>query len=173
MADFGKGTGGSLNGIRNKRKISHDGAPLHLRVVADEFAREAAEHRVGVIDIQPLVHSIPDHLERHRSRRGRRIVEEQCVRDTSVIEDRYIGRLEGCASFSEVHVDASNWNFDGPEQANRRKCGRIEVMNLLIALTGQINIHSNKGKSGVVNFPVRATEHSLHESHVRIDERQT
>ena len=43
----------------------------------------------------------------------------------------------------------------------------------LIARTGQIDIDSNKGKSPLVNFPVRATEHALHESHVRIDERQT
>ena len=43
----------------------------------------------------------------------------------------------------------------------------------LIARTGQKDIDSNKGKSALVNFPVRATEHALHESHVRIDERQT
>ena len=141
-------------------------------MVADEFAREAAEHRVGVCDIQPVVHSIPEHLERHRSWRGRRIVEEQCVGDISVIEDRNIGRLEGCTSFSEVHVDASNWNLDGPEQADGRKCSWIEVVNL-IARTGRKDIDSNKGKSAWVNFPVRATEDALHESHVRIGERQT
>jgi hypothetical protein len=39
----------------------------------------------------------------------------------------------------------------------------------LIARTGQIDIDSNKRKSAWVNFPVRATEHALHESHVRID----
>jgi hypothetical protein len=43
----------------------------------------------------------------------------------------------------------------------------------LIARTGQKDIDSNKRKSALVNFPVRATEHALHESHVRIDERQT
>ena len=43
----------------------------------------------------------------------------------------------------------------------------------LIARTGQKDIDSNKGKSALVNFPVRATEHALHEPHVRIDERQT
>ena len=43
----------------------------------------------------------------------------------------------------------------------------------LIALTGQKDIDSNKRKSAWVNFPVRATEHALHESHVRIEERQT
>ena len=172
MADFGKGTGGSRQGIRNKGVIPHCGAKLHLRGVADEFAREAAEHRVGVLDIQPLVRSTPKHLERHRSWRGRRIVEEQCVRNISVIEDRHIGRLEGCASFSEVHVDASNWNLDGPEQPDGRKCSWIEVMNL-IARTGRKDIYSNKSKSARVNFPVRATEHALHESHVRIRERQT
>ena len=43
----------------------------------------------------------------------------------------------------------------------------------LIARTGQIDIDSNKRKSARVNFPVRATEHALHESHVRIYERQT
>src|SRR5689334_15949869 len=43
----------------------------------------------------------------------------------------------------------------------------------LIARTGQIDIDSNKRKSAWMNFPVRATEHTLHESHVRIDERQT
>jgi hypothetical protein len=43
----------------------------------------------------------------------------------------------------------------------------------LIARTGQKDIDSNKGKSPSVNSPVRATEHAVHESHVRIDERQT
>ena len=43
----------------------------------------------------------------------------------------------------------------------------------LIARTGQIDIDSNKGKSALVNFPVRTTEHAMHESHVRIDERYT
>jgi hypothetical protein len=43
----------------------------------------------------------------------------------------------------------------------------------LIARTGQKDIDSNKGKSAWVNFPVRAAEHALHESHVRIAERQT
>jgi len=43
----------------------------------------------------------------------------------------------------------------------------------LIARTGQKDIDSNKGKSALVNFPVRSTEHAMHESHVRIDERYT
>ena len=43
----------------------------------------------------------------------------------------------------------------------------------LFARTGQEDIDSNKGKSALVNFSVRATELALHESHVRIDERQT
>src|SRR4029077_18248854 len=123
--------------------------------------------------IQPLVHSTPDHLERHRSWRGRRTAAEQCIPDKSVIEDRYIGRLEGCASFSKLHVDPSNGNLGGPEQSDGRKCTRIEVMNLIVARTGQKDIDSNKSKSARVNFPVRATEHALHESHVRIEERQT
>src|SRR5258708_40182208 len=92
--------------------------------------------------------------------------------DSSIIEDCYIGRLEGCASFSQLYVDPGNWNFGGPEQSNGRKCTRVEVMNL-IARTGQKDIDSNKGKSAWVNFPVRATEHALYESHVRIHERQT
>jgi len=73
---------------------------------------------------------------------------------------------------SKMHVDPINWNLGGPEQSDGRKCTRIEVMNL-IARTGQIDIDSNKRKSASVNFPVRATEHALHESHVRIEERQT
>lgn len=170
VADFGKGTRRSRNGIRNICEITHCGAPLHLCAITDEFAREAAEHRVGVRDIQPLVNSAPDHLERHRSWHRRRPAAEQRIRDISVIEDRYIGRLEGCASFSKLHIDASNWNFCGPEESDGRKRSRIEVMNL-IARTGQIDIDSNKGKSALVNLPVGATEHALHESHVRIDER--
>ena len=171
VADFGKRTGGSRNGIRNKRVIAHCGAPLHLSGVADEFAREAAIHRVGVLDIQSLVHSTPVQLERHRSWRGRRPPTEDCIRGSSIIEDCYIRRLERCASFPQLHVDPSNWNLGGPEQSHGRKCARIEVMNL-IARTGQKDIDSNKRKSALVNSPVRATEHALHESHVRIDERQ-
>ena len=41
----------------------------------------------------------------------------------------------------------------------------------LIARTGQKDIDSNKGKSALVNFPIRATEVALHEPHVRIEER--
>src|SRR5712664_935731 len=78
-----------------------------------------------------------------RCGRGRRTAAEQCIRDISVIEDRYIGRLEGCASFSKLHVDPSNWDLGGPEQSDGRKCTRIEVMNL-IARTGQKDIDSNK-----------------------------
>jgi len=56
-------------------------------------------------------------------------------------------------------------DLGGPEQSDRRKGTRIEVMNLnLIARTGQKDIDSNKRKSARVNFPVRATEHALHES---------
>ena len=47
--------------------MAHCGAPLHLCAVADEFARESAVHRVGVLDIHSLVHSTPDDLEWHRS----------------------------------------------------------------------------------------------------------
>lgn len=125
MADFGKGTGGSGNGIGNQGVIAHYGAPLHLRGVANEFAREAAEHRVGVFDIRPLVHTTPDHFERHRSRRGRGAAAEQCIRNISIIEDWHIGRLVGRTSFSELHVDPSDWNFGGPEESDRRKCSGI------------------------------------------------
>jgi hypothetical protein len=169
VAEFGKRTGGSLNGIGNKREVPHRGAPLHLRVIAYEFAGETAEHRIGVIDIQPLVHSMPDHLKGNGSWYWRRTAAEQCIRDISVIEDGYTGPLEGCASFSKVDVDPSNWNLDGPEKTDGRKCSRIEVMNLIVR-TGQVNINSNKRKSAVVHFPVRATELALHESHVRIGE---
>ena len=170
MTDFGKGARGSHQGVRSKRVIAHCGAPLHLRGVADEFACEAAEHRVGVLDIQPLVDSAPNHLERHGSRDGRRTAAEQGIRDISIVEDGDIGRLEGRASFSELHIDPSDWNFGGPEQSDGRKRGGIEVMNL-IARTGQIDVHSNKGKSALVKFSIRAAENALHEPHVRIDER--
>ena len=169
MADFGKGTGGSHHRIRNKRVIAHRRAPLHLRAIANKFAREAAVHRVGVLDIEPLMHSTPDQFERHGSRHGRRTATEQGIRDISIIEDCDIGCLERGASLSKLHVDSSDWNLGGPEQSDRRKCTRIEVMNL-IARTGQIDVDSNKGKSALVNSPVRATELALHEPHIRIDE---
>src|SRR5215470_5743396 len=111
VAEFGKGTGRSRNGIRNEREIAYFGAPLHLRGVTDEFAREAAEYWVGVVDIEPFVHSAPYHLERHGSWHGCRTAAEQCIGDISIIEDGYIGRLESRTSFSNLRLDAGHWNF--------------------------------------------------------------
>src|SRR5260370_10128210 len=56
-------------------------------------------------------------------------------------------------------------NFNCPEQSDRWKCSRIEVMNL-IARTGHIDVHSYEGESAVMHAPVPSAELALHEPHI-------
>src|SRR5437660_11980149 len=76
VADLGKRAGRRRQRIRDKQEIAHGRGPLHLRRIADEFARKASKDRVRVTDMKPLVHTPPSDGERHGARyRGRAAAE--------------------------------------------------------------------------------------------------
>ena len=93
VTDFGKRTGRRSERVRFEDEIANFRGPLHLSGVANKFTGEAAEHLVGIPDIDPLVHAMPIDFERYRSRHRRGAAAEQCIPYVAVVEDRRIGRL--------------------------------------------------------------------------------
>src|SRR5439155_7755401 len=70
VAYLGKHAGRRLQWIRDKHEITHGRCPLHLRRIANEFARKATATggRVVVPELNPLVYPTPLDGKRHDAR---------------------------------------------------------------------------------------------------------
>ena len=76
LTDFGKRTGRRPERVGLENEVANCGGPLHLGGVSNKFTGEAAEHGVGVPDIDSLVYALPFDFARHYSRyRGRSATE--------------------------------------------------------------------------------------------------
>src|ERR1700676_3440694 len=79
VTDFGKRTGGRSERVGFEDEVAHFGGPLHLGGVANKFTGEAAEHLVGIPDIDPLMHAMPIDFARYCSRHRWRTTAEQGI----------------------------------------------------------------------------------------------
>src|SRR6516225_11658257 len=137
--NFGERAGRRCQRIGFEDVVADLGGPLHLRLVADEFASETAINRVDVADVHPLVDAAPNDPERHRSCwQRRRWRAEQRIDDVAIIENRHIEPAQGGAAFAQFDLDAVLGQLDRPQQAQWWKSTRVEVVDLsrcLIART--------------------------------------
>jgi len=152
--------------------VANSAPPFHLSGVTNKLALEASKNGIRVCYVDSFLDPAPNDLERNPAPHRRRSTGEYGILTSAVIEDRNLARLQASTAIPELNLDASDRNFDRPEQAKWRESSRIEIMQLF-ARTGQKDIDSNEAECGLMDSLVRASKGALHKPHIIIDERQS